>query len=234
MKLNTQDQQEKGMSKPSFQSIEFVHALNPIPYDEAMSWMMDRVQAIQQGAVSECVWFLEHPALYTIGTSGSRNDILVDNQTIHIEKTTRGGKVTYHGPGQRIIYLMLKLDRWKNDIRKYVCFLQDIVIETLGSFGIKATCHPEQIGIWVEQDSVLHKIGSIGIRVSRGVTSHGMAININPHLKAFDAIVPCGLKNVQMTSVQQMDANISLQHFDDVLLLQIKKHLQKDELAEDL
>lgn len=187
-----------------------------VDYEEALRWMDNRVQALRAGNAAECVWFLEHPPLYTIGTSGHEKDIL-DSKKYPLFKTGRGGQVTYHGPGQRVVYLMLNLSTRYQDIRRYVRELEEWVIQTLARFDIQGERREGKVGIWVQKEGRDHKIAALGVRVQKWVTSHGIALNINPDLTAYQGIIPCGLKDSGVTSFADLGRKVTLQEVDEVL-----------------
>lgn len=187
-----------------------------IAYGEALQWMESRVKALQEGQARECIWLLEHPPLYTLGTSGQEKDILLP-QKYPIFKTGRGGQVTYHGPGQRIVYLMLDLNLRYQDIRRYVRDLEEWIIQVLAYFGIKGERHEGRVGIWVQKEGQDHKIAALGVRVQKWVTSHGIALNVNPCLEDYEGIIPCGLKDYGVTSLADLGLRITLQEVDEVL-----------------
>lgn len=186
------------------------------PYLDCMDWMAERVQLIQKKEASECIWFLEHPPLYTLGTSGQDKDILSSSK-LPVLKTGRGGKVTYHGPGQRIIYLMLDLNTRYRDIHKYVFELEEWLITTLSKLGVKGERRPGRVGIWVQKQGLDHKIAAIGVRVQKWVTSHGISLNVNPDLKAYQDIVPCGIQEYGVTSLQDLGLSVTQQDVDVLL-----------------
>lgn len=187
-----------------------------INYEEALQWMDARVKAIQGGQEAECAWFLEHPPLYTMGSSGKNKDIL-NSHKYPVYKTGRGGQVTYHGPGQRVVYLMLALNTRYHDIRRYVGELEEWIIQTLACFDVKGERREGRVGIWVQKEGQDHKIAAIGVRVQKWITSHGIALNVNPDLRAYDHIIPCGLKEYGVTSLGDLGLNITLQEVDGVL-----------------
>jgi lipoyl(octanoyl) transferase len=168
--------------------VEWVIDREPVPYAEALRAMDARVQAILAGAAPECVWLLEHPPLYTAGTSADPAELLQPHRFPAI-KTGRGGRYTYHGPGQRVAYVMLDLFARGRDVRAFVHALEDWLIATLGRLGVEAERHPGEIGVFVGSA----KIASIGVRVRRWITLHGMSLNVDPELEHFAGIVPCGL-----------------------------------------
>lgn len=190
----------------------------PVPYPDALAAMEDRVDAIQRGDAGELGWLLEHPPLYTAGTSARADDLLVPDR-FPVFKTGRGGQYTYHGPGQRVAYMMLDLRRRGQDLRRYVWQLEEWIIETLGIFAIKSERRDGRVGIWVvKEDGQEAKIAAIGVRVRRWVTLHGIAINLNPDLGHFTSIVPCGLQNFGVTSISDLGQTTTMSELDDVMM----------------
>ena len=187
-----------------------------VDYPYALQWMDSRVKAIQTGEGPECAWFVEHPPLYTMGTSGQEKDIL-NSKKYPVFKTGRGGQVTYHGPGQRVVYLMLDLNLCYHDIRRYVRELEEWLIQTLDHLGIKGERREGRVGIWVQKEGKDHKIAALGVRVQKWVTSHGIALNINPDLKPYQDIIPCGLKDYGVTSLADLGLKVTLQEVDEIL-----------------
>jgi lipoyl(octanoyl) transferase len=186
-------------------------------YTEAVAAMEARAAAIRAGEASELVWLLEHPPLITGGTSASVDELL-DPGRFPVHATGRGGRYTYHGPGQRIGYVLLDLEARGRDVRRYVASLEDWLIGSLARQGVAARKAPGRIGIWV--DDMLGreaKIGAIGVRVRRWVTLHGFAINVSPDLRHFDAIVPCGIGDFPVTSLAAMQRNSSMEIVDQAL-----------------
>ena len=194
----------------------------PVPYPEAVALMESRVADIAAGGAPELVWLLEHPPLYTSGTSGNEGDLL--EARFPLFSTGRGGQVTYHGPGQRVAYVMLDLKRRKPDVRAYVAGLEAWIIRTLDAFNIRGERREDRVGVWVERPDKgpAHedKIAAIGVRLRRWVSFHGISINVEPDLSHFDAIVPCGVVDPRygVTSladlghpVSMMDVDIALQ-----------------------
>lgn len=196
----------------------------PVPYLQALNAMKNCVKSIQHGEEQEQIWFLEHPHVYTAGTSAQKKDLLCDNDFPIIWHAGRGGQWTYHGPGQRIIWVMLNLNRQhglvrQRDIRSLVTHLEQWVIETLKDFHIPSKIIPKYPGIWVhDKTNNVSKIVSIGLRVSKWVSWHGLSININPNLHAFEGIVPCGIKEHGVTSVQALKEDVSMRSFDKHLI----------------
>jgi lipoyl(octanoyl) transferase len=188
----------------------------PVPYEEALRFMEQRVAAIREGNANECVWLLEHPPLFTAGTSADPSE-LFNPQNFPVYEAGRGGRYTYHGPGQRVGYLMLDLEKRGKDIRCFVHALEGWVIETLAELGVEAHRAPGRIGIWVGDGAEEAKIGALGVRVKRWVTLHGFAINVAPDLSHFSGIVPCGIAEFGVTSLAQLGKEVPLSMVDDAL-----------------
>ncbi len=198
--------------------VEWVFETEKIAYEAAVSRMEERVGAIRDGEADEAVWCLEHPALYTGGTSANAEDLLDARFPVH--KTGRGGEYTYHGPGQRVSYIMLDLKKRqsKPDIKKYVWQLEELVIQSLAAFDIKGERRDGRVGIWVVMpDGSESKIAAIGVRIRRWVSYHGVAVNINPDLSHFGGIVPCGIAEHGVTSLHDLGVDVSMDEFDAVL-----------------
>lgn len=187
-----------------------------VEYTDALKWMEIQVKSLQNGQSSECIWFLEHPPLYTLGTSGHEKDILNEIK-LPIFKTNRGGQVTYHGPGQRLVYLTLDLKTRYQDVRRYVYELEGWIIQTLACFGVQGERRPGRIGIWVQKEGRDHKIAAIGVRIQKWVTSHGIALNVSPDLSAYQDIIPCGLKQYGVTSLEDLGFSVAMQEVDQAL-----------------
>jgi lipoyl(octanoyl) transferase len=196
--------------------VDWVVATGPIAYPEAVAAMEARVAAIGAGAAAERVWLLEHPSLYTAGTSARSEDLLQPDR-FPVFRTGRGGQYTYHGPGQRVAYVMLDLGRRGADLRLYVRNLEDWIIDALGFFGVAGKRHEGQIGIWTPTSSGDAKIAAIGVRIRRWVSFHGVAVNVAPDLEHFSGIVPCGLRDSGVTSLAAIGVSISLSDFDVAL-----------------
>jgi lipoyl(octanoyl) transferase len=173
------------------------------PYPEALAEMEARAAAIREGGARELVWLLEHPPLYTAGTSADPAE-LFNPEGFPVYAAGRGGRYTYHGPGQRVGYLMIDLDRRGRDVRRFVHALESWLIDSLGELGVAAHRSPGRIGIWVDQDGVEAKIGALGLRVRRWVTLHGFSVNLAPQLSHFSGIVPCGIADAPVTSLDQL------------------------------
>jgi lipoyl(octanoyl) transferase len=174
-----------------------------IPYPEALAEMEARAAAIRAGAANELIWLLEHPPLYTAGTSADPAE-LFNPQGLPVYAAGRGGRYTYHGPGQRVGYVLLDLDRRGRDVRRFVRALEEWLIATLAELGVAARRAPGRIGIWVDHEGREAKVGALGLRVRRWVTLHGFSVNLCPELSHFSGIVPCGIADFPVTSLGEM------------------------------
>ena len=204
-----------GAGRP--EGVEWRVADRPVPYPEAVAAMESRVAAIAAGQAAELVWLLEHPPLYTSGTSGRASDLL--DPRFPTFQTGRGGQITYHGPGQRVAYVMLDLKRRQPDVRAYVAGLEEWIIRTLARFNVTGERREGRVGIWVAHGGREDKIAAIGVRVRRWVTYHGIAINVDPDLSHFSGIVPCGIQEQKLgvTSLAQLGYIVSIPEFDMAL-----------------
>ena len=183
------------------------------PYSEALAEMERRADAIREEREAELVWLLEHPPLYTAGTSADPAE-LFNPQGFPVYLAGRGGRYTYHGPGQRVGYVLLDLGRRSRDVRRYVHSLEGWLIAALGALGVEAWRAPGRIGIWVRNGNEEAKIGAIGVRVRRWVTMHGFSINVSPELSHFSGIVPCGLAEFPVTSLDELGVSEGQERFD--------------------
>lgn len=187
-----------------------------MPYGATIEAMENVVNAIVAEKHNETVWLLEHPALYTMGTSASSDDIHTSDFPIHV--TGRGGQVTYHGPGQRIVYVMMDLRKRRQDLRQFVHQLELWIVDTLAELGIVGKTHPERIGVWVnDAQGVEKKIAAIGLRIRRWVTYHGLALNVDPNLEHYNGIVPCGISDYGVTSLAALGVHRNLRKIDEIL-----------------
>ncbi|WP_343713336.1 lipoyl(octanoyl) transferase LipB [Inquilinus sp.] len=184
-----------------------------VPYPEALAAMEARVAAIRAGTAPELVWLLEHPPLYTAGTSAHDTDLLTPDR-FPVYRTGRGGQYTYHGPGQRVGYVMLDLKRRDPDVRAYVHSLEEWLIRTLARFQVKGERREGRVGIWVERDGIEKKIAAIGVRIRHWVTFHGVALNVDPDLSHFAGIVPCGLAQYGVTSLVDLGLPVAMADVD--------------------
>ena len=186
------------------------------PYAETLAAMEARVAAIRAGEARELVWLLEHPPLYTAGTSADPAELIAPDR-FPVHAVGRGGRYTYHGPGQRVGYLMIDLDKRGRDVRRFVHSLEAWLIDTLGDLGVSAHVAPGRVGIWVDRPEGEAKVGAIGVRVRRWVTMHGFSINIDPDLNHFAGIVPCGLPDFGVTSLARLGTVSDMKQFDGAL-----------------
>lgn len=198
------------------EDIEWRVSDGPVAYEEALRFMGERAAAIRKGSARECIWLLEHPPLFTAGTSADSSE-LSNPLNFPVFEAGRGGRYTYHGPGQRVGYVMLDLEKRGKDIRCFVHSLESWVIDALGELGIKAHRAPGRIGIWVGEGPSEAKIGALGVRVKRWVTLHGFAINVAPDLSHFDGIVPCGISDFGVTSLSKLGKQMPLTGVDAAL-----------------
>jgi lipoyl(octanoyl) transferase len=197
--------------------IEWRIAKAPVDYGPAVDAMEARVAAIRDGTEPELVWLLEHPSLYTAGTSAREEDLL-DPQLLPVHRSGRGGRYTYHGPGQRIAYVMLDLDRRDRDVRCHIYRLEEWMIRTLARFGVKGERRDGRVGIWVvEPGGAEEKIAAIGVRVRRWVTYHGVALNVDPKLDDYHGIVPCGIAQYGVTSLKALGVAATMSEVDTAL-----------------
>ncbi|HEV2336152.1 MAG TPA: lipoyl(octanoyl) transferase LipB [Stellaceae bacterium] len=196
---------------------EWRHSDEPVAYEEAVAAMERRVAAIREHDAPELVWLLEHPPLYTAGTSARPSDLL-DPTRLPVFKSGRGGQYTYHGPGQRIAYVMLDLNNQGRDVRCHVWRLEEWMIATLRHFNVKGERRDGRVGVWVAgPDGSDDKIAAIGVRVRRWVTYHGVALNIDPDLEHYRGIVPCGITGHGITSLARLGIRTSIAEVDSVL-----------------
>ena len=190
--------------------IEIKKSQNPVKYEDAISFMEDRLKDIDLKKVNDLIWVLEHDHIYTSGTSYNENEII--DKSIDIIKTNRGGKITYHGPGQLICYFVIDLKKGKKDIRKFISIIEKTIIETLRFYQIDTFPDNDNIGIWYNDNSYIKKIGAIGVRVSKWIAYHGFSINISNDLKKYNAIIPCGIKDKGVTNLK----NIKNQNYEGI------------------
>jgi lipoyl(octanoyl) transferase len=199
-----------------------------VPYPEALAAMEERVAAIRDGAAPELVWLLEHPPLYTAGTSAAPEELLEPGR-FPVYAAGRGGRYTYHGPGQRIAYLMLDLKRRGADVRRYVHRVEELAICAVAAFGVRGERRDGRIGIWVALPGGGEaKIGAVGVRVRRWVSYHGVAINLCPDLAHFQGIVPCGISEYGVTSLHALGARASFAELDRALRASFAEVFEKD------
>ena len=184
-------------------SIEIKKSEKPVIYEDAKKMMEERLLNVDQNKSNELIWTLEHPEIYTAGTSYNESDIL--DKSIKILETNRGGKITYHGPGQLICYFVIDLKKRKKDIRNFISIIEKTIIDTLQFFNIKTFSDKENIGIWYKDNNQIKKVAAIGVRISKWIAYHGFSININNNLDKYRAIVPCGIKDKGVTNLKQIN-----------------------------
>jgi lipoyl(octanoyl) transferase len=200
----------------SAETLEWRQDRAPVPYRSALAEQEARNAAIAAGAASELIWLLEHPPVYTAGTSAAAAELL--DPRFEVVATGRGGRYTYHGPGQRVGYVLLDLSRRGRDVRRFVHALEGWVISTLAGFGVEAWAVPERIGIWTRDiDGKEAKVGAIGVRVRKWVTMHGFSLNLDPDLGHFSGIVPCGVADLGVTSLARLGLAVAPEEWDGAL-----------------
>ena len=202
--------------------IEFETTKGLTDYQKALVVMEARVTGIHEGSETELLWFVEHPPVYTAGTNSNKKDLLSPTR-FPVHQVGRGGQYTYHGPGQRVVYIMLNLNKRGKDVRSFIHNLEQVVINTLTEFGITGERRPGRVGIWVNETETEKKIAAIGIRIRHWITFHGISININPNLEHFSGINPCGISKFGVTSLTNLNVNCTLEDFDTAL----KRHFSK-------
>ncbi len=183
-------------------SIEIKKSEKPVIYEDAKKMMEDRLLNVDQNKSNELIWTLEHPEIYTAGTSYDESDIL--DKSINILETNRGGKITYHGPGQLVCYFVIDLKKRKKDVRNFITIIEKTIIDTLQFFNIKTFSDKENIGIWYKDNEQTKKVAAIGVRISKWIAYHGFSININNNLEKYKAIIPCGIKDKGITNLKQI------------------------------
>jgi lipoyl(octanoyl) transferase len=203
----------------------------PMPYDEAVQAMEEEVAKIAEGRSDELVWLVEHPPLYTAGTSADSKDLLAPDR-FPVFKTGRGGEYTYHGPGQRVVYLMLDLKRRRQDVRAFVSALEDVVIGTLGDMNITGERREDRVGVWVRRPErprlpdgsmAEDKVAAIGIRLRKWVSFHGFSLNVDPELEHFSGIVPCGISQYGVTSLVDLGQLVMMSDVDTLIRANVER-----------
>ena len=205
--------------------VEWVVSDAPVDYPAAVDEMETRAEAISKGEAAERIWLVEHPPLYTAGTSAQKADLL-DPKTFPVYRTGRGGQYTYHGPGQRVAYVMLNLKARRPDVRLFVSALEDWIIRTLDEFNVTGERREDRVGVWVKRPELSKgredKIAALGVRVRRWVTFHGLAINVDPDLSHFQGIVPCGVQGHGVTSLVDLGLPVTMADLDIALRRQFE------------
>ena len=204
-------------------NIEIKKSKKPIKYKDAIEFMEQRLREVNEKKSKQLIWILEHEDLYTAGTSFNENEII--DKSVKIVKTNRGGKITYHGPGQLICYFVIDLKERKKDIRKFITIIEKTIIDTLKLFNIDSFADKDNIGIWYNNNSKIEKVAAIGVRVSKWIAYHGFSININNDLKKYDAIIPCGIKDKGVTNLYSIN-NQSYKNIDDKIIKNFTTNLK--------
>ena len=197
--------------------IEYFLDKKTIDYPDSIEFMEKKIEDIHKNKCKEFLWFLEHDNIYTAGTSAKQKDLINSNK-FKVYKSSRGGQYTYHGPGQRVVYLMLNLRKKGYDIRKFISLIEEWIIKSLKDIDVNAVNDKNHVGIWIKDKNSLKKISSIGLRVRRGITFHGISINLNPNLENFKGINPCGNDPKDVTSLEEIGLKNKIKKFDQVLI----------------
>ena len=196
-------------------SIEIKKSKNPVKYRDAIEFMERRLRDIDQEKSNDLIWTLQHEDIYTGGTSFDENEII--DKTIKVLKTNRGGKITYHGPGQLVFYFVIDLKKRKKDIRKFISIIEATIINTLKSYQIQTFSDKKNIGIWYDDNSQIKKIAAIGIRISKWIAYHGFSINIDNNIKKYESIIPCGIKDRGITNLMEIKSQ-NYENLEDRLI----------------
>ncbi|MBD1174690.1 lipoyl(octanoyl) transferase LipB [Pelagibacterales bacterium SAG-MED01] len=204
-------------------NIEIKKSKKPIKYEDAINFMEQRLLDIYKKNSNELIWILEHEDLYTAGTSYLDNEII--DKKINIIKTNRGGKITYHGPGQVICYFVIDLKKRNRDIRKFISLIEKTIIDTIKFYNIDTFADKNNIGIWYKNKSKIEKVAAIGVRVSKWIAYHGFSININNDLKKYDSIIPCGISDKGVTNLYEINKQ-NYENFDDKIIENFILNLQ--------
>lgn len=214
------------LPQPGSEPVEWVHAEGLVGYDEAVAEMDARAALIADGKARERVWLIEHPPLYTAGTSAREAD-LIEPERLPVHQSGRGGQFTYHGPGQRVAYVMLDLKRRDPDLRRFVAALEGWLIGTLERFNVRGERREDRVGVWVRRPEkgadCEDKIAAIGIRVRRWVSFHGISLNVEPELSHFGGIVPCGVSDQGVTSLVDLGLPVTLPEVDSMLRAEFER-----------
>ena len=204
-------------------NLEIKKSIKPVKYDVAIKLLEERLLDIHNNKKSDLIWFLEHEEIYTAGSNYKEEEIL--NKDIKLIKTNRGGKITYHGPGQLICYFVIDLKKRKKNIRKFITLIEKTIIESLFEFKIKSFGDPKNIGIWVNEKSNIKKVAAIGVRVSKWIAYHGFAINISNNLTKYKNIIPCGISDKGVTNLKSIN-NQNYNILSDVIIENFTKNLE--------
>ena len=204
-------------------NIEIKKSIKPVKYNIAIKLLEERLLEIDGNKKNDLLWILEHDEVYTAGTSYKEEEIL--NKEIKLIKTNRGGKITYHGPGQLICYFVIDLKKRKKDIRKFITIIEKTIIESLSEFNIKSYGDPKNIGIWINDKNEIKKVAAIGVRISKWIAYHGFAINVNNNLSKYQNIIPCGIRDKGVTNLKNvLDQNYNM--LGDLIVDNFTKNLE--------
>ena len=204
-------------------NIEIKKSIKPVNYEKAIKFLEERLTNIDKKNAKDLIWILEHDEIYTAGTSYEKSEIL--NKNINLIETNRGGKITYHGPGQIICYFVIDLKKRKRDIRKFITLIEKTIIESLSEFSIKSFGDPKNIGIWLNHNQEIKKIAAIGVRVSKWIAYHGFSINVNNDLTKYNNIIPCGIKDKGITNLKEIK-NLDYKKLEDIIIKNFTKNLE--------
>ena len=204
-------------------NIEIKKSIKPIKYEDAIKLLEERLLEINNGQKEDLIWILEHEEVYTAGTSYKEKEIL--NKDINLVKTNRGGKITYHGPGQLICYFVIDLKKRKKDIRKFITLIEETIINSLSKFNIETFGDPKNIGIWTNHNGKINKVAAIGVRVSKWIAYHGFAININNNLSKYENIIPCGISDKGVINLKEIKDQ-DYKNLDKIIIDTFSKNLE--------
>ena len=204
-------------------NIEIKKSKKPVNYIDAVKFLEKRLLEIHSNNARDLVWILEHNEVYTAGTSFDENDII--NPNIKVIKSNRGGKITYHGPGQIVCYFVVDLKKREKDIRKFITLIEKTIIESLSEFQINSFGDPKNIGIWLKHNDEIKKIAAIGVRVSKWIAYHGFSLNVNNNLEKYKNIIPCGIKDKGITNLKEIK-DIKYKNIDNIIINNFIKNLE--------
>ena len=204
-------------------NLEIKKSIKPVKYDDAIKFLEERLVDINNNKKSDLIWLLEHEETYTAGSNYKEEEIL--NKNINLIKTNRGGKITYHGPGQLICYFVIDLKKRKKDIRKFITLIEETIIISLSKFNITSFGDPKNIGIWTNHNGSINKVAAIGVRVSKWIAYHGFAININNDLSKYKNIIPCGILDKGVTNLKKIKDQ-DYKDLDKIIINTFSKNLE--------
>ena len=204
-------------------SIEIKKSIKPVNYFDALTFLEKRTEKIIENQGNELIWILEHPQVFTAGVSYNEKDVL--DKSINIIKTSRGGKITWHGPGQLICYFVIDLNKRKKDIRTFISIIEKSIIDTLKEFQITSYSDRQNIGIWIEKNKKKKKVAAIGIKIKKWVAYHGFSLNINNDLSNYKKIIPCGIKNKEVTNLKEIK-NVDYNKITEIIVKKLYSNLK--------